>query len=258
MMTLQVLHATILTTLIVNSLGMLLHQSGTSFLRQSSAVKVAEESSTCTTLENQQTFFTVTVSVGTPAQNFSLVADTGSDSLLIPSCLCVEEGYCYTGPEGKCFSGTNASSTFKISKRKDGPPTAILTYGSGAVKVVLSSDEVGVGGVKTFMENGVLLITDEALDFSSAFQGILGLGPPSKTPVGQMIPGNAKITYEESQRAKDPKAVRAQEHQALKELAKQRGKHSGVAVRALDAAMKHQHVLGLDGLFARIVRAICL
>mmetsp|Transcript_67794 Transcript_67794/g.126618 ORF Transcript_67794/g.126618 Transcript_67794/m.126618 type:complete len:582 (-) Transcript_67794:46-1791(-) len=146
----------------------------------------------CADLNNHETYFTVRVEVGTPAQHFSLIADTGSDSVIIPSCICVDSSACNTGKNDKCFRGTGHSSTFKIKDGPQGPPTTVLTFGSGQIEAAVATDVVRVAGVRAKMNNGLLLMTDQALSIDSAFQGILGLGPPKRDVVGMMVPAEDK------------------------------------------------------------------
>ena len=54
----------------------------------------------------------------------------------------------------------------------------LISFGSGAVATQVASDEVRVGSVKSYMENGLLLITDQKLEIYDRFEGILGLGRP--------------------------------------------------------------------------------
>merc|ERR1719238_1888078 len=68
--------------------------------------------STCAPLANKGSHFTVDIQVGTPGQTFSVVADTGSDAVIVPSCICKESGSC--SKDDRCFRGTNKSSTFKM------------------------------------------------------------------------------------------------------------------------------------------------
>jgi len=128
----------------------------------------------CAELQNRGTHFTVDLESGTPAQTFSVVADTGSDSIIIPSCVCQKMGYCLKSD--RCFVGTNHSSSFAITK----PPLEVMiTFGSGPIRGVVSSDYVTVGHVRQFMKEGVLLMTEKELNFAGSFEGILGLGLPS-------------------------------------------------------------------------------
>lgn len=136
----------------------------------------------CSDLVNQGTHFTIDVSVGTPGQVFSVVADTGSNTLIVPSCLCQQKGKCPASD--KCFVGTNRSSSFSVEQAEgiNGPEpvSMVLTFGSGQIQGVVAKDEVSVGGLNAFMDDGLLLMTDRALNIQGPFEGILGLGLPQK------------------------------------------------------------------------------
>jgi hypothetical protein len=135
------------------------------------------ERSGCAALKNHGTHFTVEIEVGTPGQKFDVVADTGSDAVIIPSCTCVKAGFCNS--KSRCFQGTNRSSTFAIDNGPKGPPTIRMMFGSGPVQAVVASDTVRVGKLHTKMQDGVLLMTDQLLNIKGPFEGILGLGLPS-------------------------------------------------------------------------------
>jgi len=130
---------------------------------------------TCTPLLNQGSFFSVSLCVGTPKQCFDVVADTGSDSVIVPSCICSETPASGCTPGERCFRGTNRSSTFKL-----GSINAVqITFGSGTIEAAVASDDVEVGGIRTRMDDGVLLMVNRAaLRIQGDFQGILGLGIP--------------------------------------------------------------------------------
>lgn len=142
----------------------------------------SDEHSACTDLVNHGTHFTVEIEVGTPvdgteSQKFAVVADTGSDAIIVPSCACVKAGYCSNN--SRCFQGTNRSSSFGIKQGKEGPPSIRMMFGSGPVQAVVASDTVRVGKLKTKMKDGLLLMTDQLLNIKGQFEGILGLGLPS-------------------------------------------------------------------------------
>lgn len=152
---------------------------------------------TCAPLQNHGTYFTIRVHVGTPQagtgdQHFDIVADTGSDALIVADCICVERGSC--SPDDKCFTGTNHSSTFELFEGPAGSsvPSILLTYGSGTVQAVIASDMVHVGGVAAKMENSLLLMVDKALDFDTSFEGILGLGMPEQ-PLSSSLASNSSL-----------------------------------------------------------------
>lgn len=140
----------------------------------------ATKSATCAPLKNRGTHFTVEIQVGTPPQKFDVVADTGSDALIVTSCACVKAGHC-DGKLNRCFQGTNKSSTFAVKDGPHGPPMVSMMFGSGPVQAVVASDTVRVGQLRTQMPDGVLLMTDHKLKIQGQFEGILGLGLPASS-----------------------------------------------------------------------------
>ncbi|CAO3610182.1 unnamed protein product [Cunninghamella blakesleeana] len=134
----------------------------------------------------QQSQYLVQVSIGTPAQNFTLTVDTGSSDLWVPSVAC---------PISNCPVNRfdpNKSSTFKASNT----PLSI-TYGKGAVNGTYASDTVTIGsisvqqqqiGLASYTESIFLDVTSTGQvipihsdDNSVSANGILGLGFPGLT-----------------------------------------------------------------------------
>eukprot|EP00250_Pteridium_aquilinum_P002339 c12535_g1_i1 orf=117-1652(-) len=108
------------------------------------------------------------IGIGTPPQNFTVVFDTGSSNLWIPSSKCRLSMACYLHPK---FKGTK-SSTYKA----DGSQCNIQ-YGSGAVYGVLSEDKVTLGDVEVTGQKFMEATKEPGLTFVLAkFDGILGLG----------------------------------------------------------------------------------
>lgn len=109
------------------------------------------------------------VDLGTPPQKFTVIYDTGSSNLWVPSKSCTN-----CKKTGSLYDSSK-SSTYT----KNGQAFA-LQYGTGSCKGFLSTDATGIGGLTlknfTFGE-----VTTEAADvFGSApFDGILGMGPPA-------------------------------------------------------------------------------
>jgi len=138
----------------------------------------------CSSLMNRITHFTVRIEVGTPPQAFDVVADTGSDSVIVTSCACRDTKHC--DPSNKCFRGQNVSSTFLMHTVYDpnsaSPqvPVVVMSFGSGQIEAVVASDLVRVGRVDANMSEGLLLMVDQALRMAGPFEGILGLGMPRK------------------------------------------------------------------------------
>jgi hypothetical protein len=109
------------------------------------------------------------ISVGTPAETFSVIFDTGSSNLWIPSktCSC---GLHAKYDSSKSSTYVKNGTIFKIE------------YGSGPVAGFLSQDVVSAGGLvvkdQTFAE--VTDVSGLGLAYSiGKFDGILGLGWPS-------------------------------------------------------------------------------
>lgn len=151
----------------------------------------------CTSLENHGTHFTVDVTVGTPPQTFSVVADTGSNNLIVPSCVCMDQNHC--DKSNRCFRGTNRSTTFLMdSFDNKGPMAMLITFGSGQISAVLTTDVVSVGGTSATMHNSLLLMTNQALRIDGPFEGILGLGLPQ---------GNASVSVEARQETSSAASV---------------------------------------------------
>jgi hypothetical protein len=157
-----------------------------------SAKRVTAES--CSPLQNHGSYSTVQVKVGTPSQTFNLVADTGSDDVIVQSCQCQEEGNC-PREFGKCFD--EKSTSFLLDSMQSGhdkgPAEVLMSFGSGDIAAVISSDIVQVGDVSAFMKESLLLMMNQELSFSGMFEGILGLGRP--TP---------QVLMQEEEKEKDP------------------------------------------------------
>eukprot|EP00927_Polykrikos_kofoidii_P038818 TRINITY_DN3325_c0_g2_i1.p1 TRINITY_DN3325_c0_g2~~TRINITY_DN3325_c0_g2_i1.p1 ORF type:complete len:554 (+),score=76.87 TRINITY_DN3325_c0_g2_i1:83-1744(+) len=154
----------------------------THFSRQHSLA--VQPSASCANLANKGSHFTVEVSVGTAiegqaSQNFSLVADTGSNQIIVESCQCQATGACERGEH--CFIGTDHSSSFSVERTNEGLPSVGLSFGSGTINAIVASDVVRVGEISAMAENALLLMYTHRLNFKGQFEGILGLGIPQKT-----------------------------------------------------------------------------
>lgn len=112
------------------------------------------------------------VSIGSPAQSFTVIYDTGSSNLWVPSKQC--DGSKYPSCKTHDLYDSSKSSTF-VQNGED----FSVAYGSGTCSGFLSEDDVTLGGLKaeglTFGE-----ITNQPGQIWSVaeFDGILGLGYP--------------------------------------------------------------------------------
>nr|AYG86849.1 cathepsin D [Salvelinus malma] len=111
------------------------------------------------------------ISIGSPAQMFNVVFDTGSANLWVPSYSCSP---LYTA----CFTHNRYDSSKSRTHIKNGTGFSIQ-YASGNVRGFLSEDVVVVGGipvVQVFAEATAL----PAIPFIFAkFDGVLGMGYPN-------------------------------------------------------------------------------
>ncbi|KAJ1121243.1 hypothetical protein NDU88_009361 [Pleurodeles waltl] len=131
------------------------------------------------------------ISIGTPAQQFNVIFDTGSSNLWVPSNTCNSDSC-----SNHNMFNPAASSTFKSINE-----SLSIAYGTGSMTGVLASDTVQVEGIT--VTNQVFGLSETEADFFyyMQFDGILGLGYPSissdgVTPVfdnmwsEQLIPQN--------------------------------------------------------------------
>lgn len=198
-----------LWTVQVSSLTLGSHQSSQRNFRLSGSVSASKQS--CSKLINMNTHFTVEISAGTPPQKFELVADTGSDAVIVQSCVCRKfTPHCKESED--CFTGTNKSSTFVAPPKK--AKVEVLHFGSGSIATAIATDVVRLGTEEATMTDGLYLMINRALQMAGHFEGILGLGVPSwvekaKSPpkIAGADPANQKKLQEvmDQARARTPK-----------------------------------------------------
>jgi hypothetical protein len=116
--------------------------------------------------DHMNTQYFVTVEVGTPAQEFMVVPDTGSSNLWIYSSDC-KSIPCRT----HSTYDSSASSTYNVA----GQDFDIM-YGSGGVKGFTSKDVAKLGEIPANMEFGEVRSVSGVTFYVSPMDGILGLG----------------------------------------------------------------------------------
>lgn len=120
----------------------------------------------------------VDVEVGSSSSKLSLVVDTGSNVLIVESCECQNTEVC--PPSESCFDNATSGSFAQLKLPNGTGRELVLRFGSGLVRGRIARDSVKIGkGPPIDMLDGILLMTDRAMDFDDRFEGILGLGPPT-------------------------------------------------------------------------------
>ncbi|KAM6308995.1 pepsin A-like [Aegotheles albertisi] len=116
------------------------------------------------------------ISIGTPPQLFTVIFDTGSSNLWVPSIYCSSQAC-----QNHHRFNPNASSTFVSTNI----PLEI-SYGTGSMNGTLGNDTVRVGSITIHNQTFGLAKTEASFFASSPFDGILGLAYPSISASGAM------------------------------------------------------------------------
>ncbi|XP_026219949.1 nothepsin [Anabas testudineus] len=110
------------------------------------------------------------ISLGTPEQNFSVVFDTGSADLWVPSSYCVSQA-CASHRHFRAFESTS----FHHDGRMFG-----IHYGSGNLLGIMARDTLKVAGLTALnQEFGESVYEPGATFVMARFDGVLGMGYPA-------------------------------------------------------------------------------
>uniref|UniRef100_A0A096MPA5 Peptidase A1 domain-containing protein n=1 Tax=Papio anubis TaxID=9555 RepID=A0A096MPA5_PAPAN len=116
-----------------------------------------------------------TIGIGTPAQDFTVIFDTGSSNLWVPSVYCSS----LACTNHKRFNPQD-SSTYQSTSG-----TLSITYGTGSMTGILGYDTVQVGGISDTNQIFGLSETEPgSFLYYAPFDGILGLAYPSISSSG--------------------------------------------------------------------------
>ncbi|XP_050206438.1 cyprosin-like [Mercurialis annua] len=119
------------------------------------------------------------IAIGTPPQTFTVVFDTGSSNLWVPSSKCHFSLACYF------------HSKYKASESRsyaENGTSAAIRYGTGSISGFFSQDNVKVGDLVVRNQDFIEATKEPGITFlASKFDGILGLGF-QEISVGKAIP----------------------------------------------------------------------
>lgn len=119
------------------------------------------------------------IGIGTPSQTFTVIFDTGSSNLWVPSSKCYFSLACYFHSKYK----SSESRTYE----KNGTSAAIQ-YGTGSIAGFFSQDNVKVGDIVVRNQDFIEATKEPGVTFLAAkFDGILGLGL-QEISVGKAVP----------------------------------------------------------------------
>jgi cathepsin D len=112
------------------------------------------------------------ISLGTPPQPFTVVFDTGSANLWVPSARC-------KGFNIACLLHRRYSSSLSSTYRRGGAPFSIK-YGSGSMAGFTSIDTLTIAGLRVPNVTFAEAVDEPGIAFAvTKFDGILGLGYPA-------------------------------------------------------------------------------
>nr|XP_043620507.1 cyprosin-like [Erigeron canadensis] len=119
------------------------------------------------------------IGIGTPPQKFTVIFDTGSSNLWVPSSKCLFSA--------ACIFHSKYKSSQSRSYKKNGKSAAIH-YGSGSITGFFSQDSVQLGSLVVKDQDFIEATKEPGLTFLAAkFDGILGLGF-REISVGDAVP----------------------------------------------------------------------
>ncbi|KAI9571567.1 aspartic peptidase domain-containing protein [Boletus coccyginus] len=115
--------------------------------------------------EQNDSSYSATVSIGTPAQPFNLIIDTGSADLWVATTQCTT-----------CSSDVPLFNPSESSSFKNGSSSVKISYGSGSVRGYVSQDTVNFAGFSIANQPLLSVSTVSSDMIDDGLSGIMGLG----------------------------------------------------------------------------------
>ncbi|KAK0225389.1 aspartyl protease [Armillaria fumosa] len=148
----------------------------------------------CPFSKNTDASYFATVSIGTPAQSFDVILDTGSSDLW------VADASCLSCSSSTPLFDTQSSSTLKTASGSNSETT--IRYGSGAVAGTLSADTVSMGGFNVTQQTFLAVDQTTSSLLSGSVSGIMGLAfeqiaSTQATPFWQALVNGNQLTSPE-------------------------------------------------------------
>uniref|UniRef100_A0A8D0BNI9 cathepsin E n=1 Tax=Salvator merianae TaxID=96440 RepID=A0A8D0BNI9_SALMN len=110
------------------------------------------------------------ISIGNPPQNFTVIFDTGSSNLWVPSVYC----------SSKACAAHSRFHPSRSSTYEEVGTSFSIQYGTGSLTGIIGTDQVTVEGITVAKQQFAESVTEPGKTFLVAeFDGILGLGYPS-------------------------------------------------------------------------------
>jgi len=112
------------------------------------------------------------MSVGTPAQEFTVIFDTGSGNLIIPSATCNDAG---CSPHHKYDNKKSSSSVMVENEKNEG--SSEITFGTGEISGDFFKDKLCIGESLCIDANFIAANRESTSPFQEIpFDGIMGMG----------------------------------------------------------------------------------
>ncbi|KAF7818024.1 aspartic proteinase-like isoform X2 [Senna tora] len=135
------------------------------------------------------------IGIGTPPQTFTVIFDTGSSNLWVPSSKCYFSIACYFHSRYKSSKSSTYTKNGNATRSKiatihvhHSGTSCEITYGSGSISGFFSQDNVKVGDIVVKNQDFIETTREGSLSFVlSKFDGILGLGF-QEISVGKAVP----------------------------------------------------------------------